>query len=292
MTCVARQLDPQRAEQLTLVLSSLAIAYQLQTSPRGIGIWVAAPHAHFASRQLARYEAETRGAAVEPAPETTMPDIWSSLIVAGGLALLHLLVSLEADQRLFLDAYGAMAAKILSGELYRCVTALLLHTTPAHLLGNVAALLLFGPFICQRFGQGWGWTLVLGSGVAGNLITAWVRGAPHMGQHLSVGASTAVFGALGILVAINIRRRRRTLGSARWRVWAPLAGGLGFLAFMGSAPGSDLLAHLFGFGGGLAIGALAYLMWPRPASGWRQVPPAIGALALLAWAWSQGIPAP
>lgn len=292
MICVARQLDPQWAEQLTLVLTSLAIPHQTQPSLRGISIWVAAPHAPFARRQLARYEAEALEAMVEPAPDTTLPVIWSSLLVAGGLVLLYSLISLEADQRRFFEAYGAMAQKILSGEWYRCVTALLLHTTPAHLLGNAAALMLFGPFICQRFGQGWGWALVLGSGMAGNLITAWVRGGPHMGPHLSVGASTAVFGALGILVAINIRRRRQLLRSARWRVWAPLAGGLGFLAFMGSAPGSDLLAHLFGFFGGLGIGAVANQVRPGPVSYWYQTMAAAGALSLLAWAWSQGIPAP
>lgn len=292
MTCVARQLGHRQAEQLILVLTSLDIAHQIQPSRRGIAIWVATPHAPFAMRQLARYEAEVLEAAVEVPPESAPPAIWSSLIVAGGLVLLYLLISLEGDHKRFFDVYGAAAQKIHTGELYRCITALLLHTTPAHLLGNAAALLLFGPFICQRFGQGWGWMMVMGSGVLGNYVTAWLRAAPHYGPHLSVGASTAVFGALGILVAINIRRRRQLLGRARWRVWAPLAGGLGFLAFMGSAPGSDLLAHLFGFLGGLGIGAVANQIWPRPALGWLQAPPTAGALALIAWAWSQGLPTP
>jgi membrane associated rhomboid family serine protease len=290
MTCVARRQNRERVDGLTRILTALAIAHRVEVAGRRATLWVAAPHAPFARRQLARLEAQARQSAVPAVSETPLAAAWSSLLVAGGLTLLHLLITGEAQRELFYGAYGAVDRLIRAGEWYRCVSALLLHSTPAHLLGNAAALILFGPFVCRRFGHGWGWLLVLTSGVGGNCLNAWVRKAPQllMGPHLSVGASTAVFGAVGILVAVNLHRRRETVG-ARWRSWTPLAGGLGFLAFMGSAPGSDLLAHLFGFAVGLGIGAAAG-PWRLPVvhMGFQALT-AFTALATVVWAWSQGL---
>ncbi len=290
MVQVASGVSRDQAAALDRVLTNRQIVHQIDYRRGRATIWVAAPHAPFARRQLARQAAraiEDGGVAGSSQQQLV---IWSSLIIAGGLALLHLLISLEPDRSLFFEAYGAMDRRIRSGELYRCVTALLLHTTPAHLLSNVAALILFGPFVCRRFGHGWGWLMVLLSGMGGNYLNAWVRNAPHlvMGPHLSVGASTAVFGALGILVSANLYRKRLA-GDANWRRWAPVAGGLGFLAFMGSAPGTDLLAHLFGLLVGLGIGAAAAFSGRPAASVWGQAMATGAALAIMLWAWSQGL---
>lgn len=293
MTCVGRKLAPRQARSLTNLLSKLQIEHQSVPAGRRVSVWVPAAYAPFARRQLARQAETTATQAFESEPQPFLVAGWSSLIAALALALLYLLVALEPDPERFYAVYGAMDRDIRSGELYRCVTALLFHTTPAHLLGNITALLLFIPFICRRFGHGWGWLLVLGSGVGGNYLNAWVRRAPQlfMGSHLSVGASTAVFGALGILVVLNLRRKGQ-FGWKQWRVWTPIAGGLGFLAFMGSAPGSDLLAHLFGFLAGGGIGAAAVYGSPRPLGGWCQALSAGAVLGILTWAWIQGLGPP
>lgn len=255
-----------------------------------MALWVAPAHIPFARRQLARLETQARAAAERRPTETPLAAIWSSLIVTGGLALLHYLITLQADGDRFFASFGAVDHLIRSGELHRSVTALLLHSSVGHLLSNAAALLLFGPVICRRFGHGWGWLLVLMSGVGGNCLNAWVRKTPQLfaGPHLSVGASTAVFGAVGILVAVNLYRRG-PFERGRWRRWTPIAGGLGFLAFMGSAPGSDILAHLFGFLVGLGVGGIAGLERLPSASAWRQAMATGAALALLVWAWARGI---
>jgi membrane associated rhomboid family serine protease len=293
MTSVAHRLNKRRADALIPILTALEIPHRFEASGRQVNLWVATPHAPFVRRHLARLEAQAREYSALPLPETPLTAVWSSLVVALGVTLLYLLITLEGQSVPFNESYGAVDRLIRAGELYRCVTALLLHSSPAHLLGNLAALLLFGPFVCRRFGHGCGWLLILLSGVVGNYLNAWVRVASHLvlGPHLSVGASTAVFGAVGILVAVNWRNRfpAKRLG---WRRWTPVAGGLGFLAFMGSGPGSDLLAHLFGFVVGLSTGAIADRWLSPQAKGGYQALAACTALAVVFWAWSRGIPSP
>src|SRR5437870_5413008 len=82
-----------------------------------------------------------------------------------------------------------------------------------------------------------------------NLATAAVR----RGRHLSVGASTATFAALGILAGLQVVRRFRH-GARGRRAWLPLAAGLGLFAMLGVGEHADVLAHLFGLGVGAVVG--------------------------------------
>jgi hypothetical protein len=94
---------------------------------------------------------------------------------------------------------AAMSRSMLNGEPWRAVTALTLHVDLLHVLGNAIATALLLPPIVRRLGAGIGLALVLLAGAAANLLGAWVQGP----QHVAVGASTATFGALGILAALR-----------------------------------------------------------------------------------------
>ena len=91
----------------------------------------------------------------------------------------------------------------------------------------------------------------LSSGIAGNVVNAVV----YKAGHTSIGASTAVFGALGILSAWQVLRRVNQPGK-RLKALLPLGAGLALLGFMGSSVHTDVLAHLFGFLSGIVIGGL------------------------------------
>ena len=70
-----------------------------------------------------------------------------------------------------------------------------------------------------------------------------------------MGASTVVFGAVGILAALSLVRNRRHLQS-RWPL--PVAAGLALLALLGTeGKQTDLGAHLFGFAFGIGLGLAA-----------------------------------
>jgi membrane associated rhomboid family serine protease len=178
---------------------------------------------------------------------------------------------------------GAADARRIArgGELWRTVTALTLHSDPAHVLGNAFSCGVFGTLLLRRFGVGVGAWLLLGSGALGNLLTAlW-----HGSQHRSVGASTALFGAIGALAATElVRRRRLRLG---WnQAWLPIAGGIALLAMLGTGRGSDFTAHVMGLAAGGLLGlAASHSLTALPPFG-AQAALALGALFAIALAWT------
>jgi membrane associated rhomboid family serine protease len=175
---------------------------------------------------------------------------------------------------------GADAAAILSGEPWRAVTALTLHADLAHALGNALACALFVTAVGRLWGPGAGAALVLAAGIGGNLLNA----AYHGAHHVSVGASTALFGAIGVLAGMQFVRRRR-LRADRARAWIPLAGGLGLLAMLGTGARADLFAHLFGLLAGTLLGIAGALGIRRPPGATAQWLCGAGALAALTGAW-------
>src|SRR5258706_365194 len=79
-------------------------------------------------------------------------------------------------------------------------TAPPLPAAPPRLLGNAVAAAVLLTAVCWYLGAGVGLGLTLLAGAGGNALTALV----HHADHVSVGASTAVFGAIGILAALRI----------------------------------------------------------------------------------------
>jgi len=158
---------------------------------------------------------------------------------------------------------NAQAGKILAGEWWRTVTALTLHADWAHLSSNLAIGGIFIVFLCRELGSGLAWSLLLGAGTLGNLVNAELQSA----NHSSVGASTAVFGAVGILAALSLVRYRRNLRK-RWML--PVAAALSLLALLGTeGKNTDLVAHLFGFVYGGCLGLITeYLIGRYGRPGW------------------------
>lgn len=177
------------------------------------------------------------------------------------------------------------------GEWWRTVTALTLHGDVAHIAANLAAGLLFAAFVIPHFGSGLTWLGILTTGALGNAVNAWgYRGEAHA----SIGASTAVFGALGLLVGAEFVAR---LGSehtrSRWQLVLPIGAGLALLAFLGAGDEEktsnvDFMAHLWGFVVGLPLGALGGWMRVREwTPRWAQYLAALLSLAALACAWTR-----
>ena len=152
---------------------------------------------------------------------------------------------------------------MMAGEWWRTVTALTLHADAPHLLGNALASALVVTAVCQRLGLGVGIWLLLLAGAGGNALTAIAHGS----DHVSVGASTAIFGAIGILAGVRTVAPDRAAAKAR-KSWVVIAASLALLALLGTGPHADLLAHLFGLlvGGGLGLISGVTLRRSLPAS--------------------------
>jgi rhomboid protease GluP len=172
--------------------------------------------------------------------------------MALALVLAYLVTGPRADQSRSFLAGSADSERILSGEPWRAVTALTLHADPAHLVANVTAGALLATAVCRTVGGGLGAVLIVASGVGGNALNALLQGP----QHVSIGASTAVLGAVGLLSGLAFVRTRRAVRRRRGRAWLPLAAGLALLGMLGSDPRTDLGAHLCGFLVGVVLGAI------------------------------------
>jgi membrane associated rhomboid family serine protease len=111
---------------------------------------------------------------------------------------------------------------------------------------------------------------------------AWV----HQTLHRSVGFSTAVFGAIGILGGLAFVDARRHVKPRR-PAWTALAGTLALLGLLGmSEKGSvDVLAHVFGAGAGLGLGVFSAWLQARPKSSSAQWLAGTGALAAVFTSW-------
>jgi len=182
-------------------------------------------------------------------------------------------------------AVGRMDAdRMLAGEWWRTVTALTLHVDTAHLLANAGFGALFCYFLGRYLGGGVGWIAIVLAGTLGNALNGWLE-APG---HLSIGASTAVFGALGLLTAYTWRRGFPRGTSFRARV-APVVAGIALLAYTGTGgPNTDIGAHLTGFAMGFAIG-FAVARAPLPTSMRVQIAAGLAAWLLVIGAWIWGI---
>ena len=143
------------------------------------------------------------------------------------------------------------------GEWYRAITSLFLHADVPHLVGNLLIGGIFCLFVAHTLGPLLGWIAILASGALGNLATSWLH---YPEAFKSLGASTATFGALGLLVGSSAwvawhGRSMRRLGGAALPV---IAGAilLGWFGTGGGDPASqvDVLAHVMGFGTGAVLG--------------------------------------
>lgn len=273
-------------EEWALALAALGIGARIDWSPQhGYLLLVGGADLAQAGATLDAYDDENR----PPPPRPPLPEYGAGIAAAVLTALLCLLFVISgprADAGPLFAAGAADAASMRAGEWWRAATALTLHADFPHILSNAVVLLIFGSTLCTLVGPGVGLWLMLLSGTGGNLLNTALRGAPHS----AVGASTAIFGALGALAALRVVQRRHGARLSAWAAWAPLAAALALLGMLGSSARSDVLAHLFGFVVGGVLGWAAATVWPTPlgrgAQRWLLVAAALAIAAC--WALALG----
>jgi len=123
-----------------------------------------------------------------------------------------------------------------------------------------------------------------------NAVTAAISqataAAPDVVQapdHTSIGASTAVFATVGILAAYTWKRRRTRINR-----WVPLGGGVALLAFLGmGGEGTDVFAHVAGFGSGCVFGLVFGVLETRALlAAWHKHTLGLAAFLFFALAWT------
>ena len=159
---------------------------------------------------------------------------------AGGSAM-------DLDGRTLLDFGAKYGPDIVAGQWWRLITAGFLHGGMLHILMNMWVLFDLGAQTEGEFGTSRYLVIYLVSNITGFTASLYLLPA------LSIGASAAIFGLIGAMIAMGVRERT-SRGSAirsfymRWAIYG--------LA-LSLIPGTDWAAHVGGLGGGIIIGFIA-----------------------------------
>ena len=285
-----------QAEERGLVVLAQGLPYWILEQEGLFGLYVDGRDAEAASVELEKFETE-RSAEIQlqreelqqlPSPDTSSR--FSLFIFLWTMLLFFGIQRYEGPH--WTERGTADASAIVHGEVWRTVTALTLHADPGHLFANLATGLVFAWALLPLLGCGWTWMGLLLSGAAGNALNALI----HQGMpHLSIGASTAVFGGLGLLVgwqsiaALQRQHGHRSRPFHLREIALPIAAGLCLLAYLGTGNGSDnvdIMAHGFGMLSGAIFGAIfAWTRLPEKTSPFFQKILASLAFCLPVVAW-------
>ncbi len=284
----AELLTERRVRLWALVLDARAIPCHLENDGGCWRLLVPAGHLAVAVHEL-RLFVEENHSWPPPAPpshpllENTLAPLSILLLLAIFHNCTRLDLTLGRETPIDWTLLGNVnPADLRDGQWWRLVTALTLHADVLHLVSNLAIGGLLVVCLCRDLGSGLAWTLILGSGVLGNLLNALLQ-AP---DHRSIGASTALFGTVGILAGVSTLRS----SDLYWkrRLLLPAAGSLALLATLGTEGAhTDLGAHLFGFISGVGLGLIAESLVKRNGRPGGRVNALLALVCglIVFWAW-------
>jgi len=267
----------------SLVLQSLGIPHEIVQDETGVLLVVPTAFGERAKFELWQYDTEN----VRPKPRArqitpVFQDAgWG---VAGYVAVIALVAALAGEAAFNQDWYAAGridGVLIREGEWWRTITALTLHAGLGHFLGNVIFGAIFGFMAGRVLGPGITWLAVITCGSLANFINTLLLDPAHR----AIGASTAVFAALGLVSGFSWRAR--FFDQERWayRI-GPIVGGIALLAFTGTGDATtDIGAHLAGFVCGFAAGTALTLVYRHLRGRRIQALSATAAVAIVVIAW-------
>ena len=265
-----------------LVLESLQIPHRIVDDTVGCALVVPADFSAQAMHELQLYDEENP----PQRPRRVTPIVYQDAIpgVVGYVLVICAVAWFVTTSFLAQDWVGAGrvdGALIRAGEWWRTVTALTLHGSLRHLVGNIVFGAFFGFFAGRLLGSGIAWLAVLLTAASGNVLNMLLLESTHK----SIGASTAVFAALGIVAGFVWRGKLMAQDRWSYRV-GPVVGGLALLMYTGTGDANtDIGAHLMGFLCGFAGGMLLIPIRDQLNNSRLQTAAAAMALALLIGSW-------
>jgi membrane associated rhomboid family serine protease len=249
------------AHDRALVIHAMGVPCWVIERESGFGLYVDAKDAFDAGIEIARFESESEK--VVPAPPVSKRIDPVPLFLFGWIAAGFMIAQRVGPEWWGERGMASSRAIMESGEMWRVLTALTLHADLPHFVANLATGLVFGAFLVPLVGGGLTWSGLVAAGAIGNGLNAWGYRAV---EHRSIGASTGVFGLLGILVVCQLALRLRRGRVRVWEAILPVGAGLALLAYLGTGGGvdpqgnvtshTDLMAHLWGFVAGIGLGVV------------------------------------
>lgn len=273
---------PAACADRALVLEAARIPHEVINDPSGFALIVPAERSSDAARELRLYDDENPPAV--PRPRRVVPHHDALPGIVGYITIVCAVAWLAGSSAFaedWLRAGRIDGELVRDGEWWRLFTALTLHSGLPHLAGNLVFGTLFGLFAGRLLGPGVAWLAILATAVLGNLLNTMLLESAHR----SIGASTAVFAALGLVAGFVWRAK--LMSQERWpyRV-GPVVGGLALLMYTGTGDANtDVGAHLMGFACGFGGGVLLVRYVGSFSSASLQRLCGGGAIAAIVFAW-------
>lgn len=247
-------LTGKKADLILLVLASQHIETRVEKAGKTFHILVnpgdkkkahAMVQAYYRENKFRKARQAIRDLSINPF--TSIP----AFMIMGLLSAVHLFCLRYHIHEDMILKYGSSSLFIGQGENFRAITALFLHADERHLLGNLAGLLIFGAPFIRLSGFGTGPFMLLLTGTLGNLMTSGL----YRTAHLSIGASTSVMGAAGLLTAFQMTRKEKSLSLD---TVIPLIAGATLVGLLSQGERTDVFAHVFGFLNGFLLGFIFF----------------------------------
>lgn len=139
---------------------------------------------------------------------------------------------------------------IVQGQWFRLFTCMFLHGGLIHIAANMYSLYSIGPLVEHLYGKIKYISIYIASGIISSLFSFWFS------PYVSIGASGAIFGLLGVLFIFALRERKRVGKS----FFINVASAVIINLYIGlSLPGIDNYAHLGGLLSGITFGTVISL---------------------------------
>ena len=248
------------AYERSLVVAAMEVPHWVLRKEGEFALCVEPGRAEEVAEELRRFEEEMRERVAAPAA-SVMEARYSTISLYVCVWIMSGLYAAQVTgPKWWLERGTASSQAIMRGEWWQAITALTLHADLGHLGANLAAGLVYAGFLLPLMGAGWTWLFMVLAGGVGNWLNAWGH---RDVEHLSIGGSTAVFAALGMLVAAQCTLRTLAVRQVRTREFLlPVGAGLGLLAYLGVGDQqTDYMAHFFGLVAGAPFGVAA--VWLR-----------------------------
>ncbi|MDP3253791.1 MAG: rhomboid family intramembrane serine protease [Hydrogenophaga sp.] len=148
---------------------------------------------------------------------------------------------------------GNAASAVQHGDWWRLLTATFLHTDAMHLMFNMVGLYVAGSTVERIFGRLSLTLIYLLCGAAGSVASLYFSAQTTV----SVGASGAVFGIAGALLAVVFQHRKSLPSLFNRQILGGMTVFVGYSLLMGlTKTGVDNAAHVGGLAAGMVIGLL------------------------------------
>jgi len=273
----------QSCADCALVLASLEIPHQMIDDGVSCAIVVPAAFSARAYNEIQIYDEKNPPVVPIPVKHIEYQDAVPGIVAYG---LMVCIIAGMAGYSFFQSNWfiaGRVDGELIrQGEVWRLFTALTLHSGLKHLLSNLVFGVFFGIFAGRLLGSGVAWLAIVLAAASGNGLNTLLLDSAHR----SIGASTAVFAALGL--GAGYVWFGKLMSQDRWsNRYGPIVGGLALLMYTGTGgENTDIGAHLFGFVAGFVAGLILIRIGTVPKDARSQLIAGAIAFGLIFFSWA------